>query len=361
MVTPSFLPEVGGVETHVYEVGRRLVDAGLDITVLCTDTTGHLAGDDSLEGMRIVRVPAIPRRRDYRLAPRLGRFVAEGDWDVVHVQSYHTFVAPHAMASALQRRIPYVLSFHAGGHSDRLRTAARPLQQRLLRPLIARAARLVVLARFEIELYGTRLRLPRDRFVSVPNGADLPRLAPSETPPLEPGLIASIGRLERYKGHHRVIRAMPYVLAARPDARLWIAGSGPYERALRSEVDRLGLSAHVVFRAIPLGDRTQMAREVSRAGLVVLLSDYETHPIAALEAIGLGRRVLVSRSPGSGELADRGLASAIPRRSSAQEIAAAVVRGLAAGPPPSAPQLPTWDDCAERLAEVYREIAGTAS
>ena len=29
MVTPRFLPKMGGIETHVYEVGRRLVARGV--------------------------------------------------------------------------------------------------------------------------------------------------------------------------------------------------------------------------------------------------------------------------------------------------------------------------------------------
>ena len=34
MVTPRYFPYVGGVETHVYEVARRLADVGVEVTVL---------------------------------------------------------------------------------------------------------------------------------------------------------------------------------------------------------------------------------------------------------------------------------------------------------------------------------------
>jgi glycosyltransferase involved in cell wall biosynthesis len=43
----------------------------------------------------------------------------------------------------------------------------------------------------------------------------------------------SCGRLERYKGHHRVIEALPLVQQTVPDATLHILGSGPYEKELR--------------------------------------------------------------------------------------------------------------------------------
>jgi hypothetical protein len=40
-------------------------------------------------------------------------------------------------------------------------------------------------------------------------------------------------------------------------------------------------------------DRMGMATVLARAALVVLLSDYEAHPVAVMEALTLGRRVLV--------------------------------------------------------------------
>src|SRR5438270_459571 len=82
----------------------------------------------------------------------------------------------------------------------------------------------VAVAAFEIDHYAGRLRLPRERFVLIPNGADLPKGVPRRPrEPLEPPLIASVGRLERYKGHQHVVAALPRILEQRPDARLWIA------------------------------------------------------------------------------------------------------------------------------------------
>jgi len=44
-----------------------------------------------------------------------------------------------------------------------------------------------------------------------------------------PHLIVSGGRLERYKGHHRAIAALPELIRRVPDARLYVVGTGPYE------------------------------------------------------------------------------------------------------------------------------------
>jgi hypothetical protein len=58
MVCARYLPDVGGTETHIYEVARRLSRrAGLDITVLATDRTGTRPSQEVLDGVNVIRVP----------------------------------------------------------------------------------------------------------------------------------------------------------------------------------------------------------------------------------------------------------------------------------------------------------------
>ena len=358
MVTPRYFPDMGGVETHVSEVTRRLASAGADVTILTTDRSGRLPASEQIDGVSIWRVRAWPARRDYYFAPGISRVIADGAWDIVHCQSYHTLVAPLAMLAARRANIPYVVTFHGGGHSSRLRTALRGGQWTLLRPLLARAARLIAIAQFEITLYSSRLRLPSNRFVFIPKGAELPRLT-QRAPTHAPGtLIVSVGRLERYKGHHRALAALPEVLKQRPDARLRIVGSGPYEPDLHRLAYQLGVSDRVEIGPIPPTDRQGMAVMLNSAALVTLLSDYETHPIAALEALALGRPILVTHTSGLGELADRGLARAVPLGSSSAQIASAMLAQLRQPLLPGHIDLPRWDDCTANLLQLYHTIIG---
>lgn len=360
-VTPRYLPHIGGVEQHVHEVATRIAATGeASVTVLTTDAEGQLPPRDRDGAVEIRRVPAHPRGRDWLLAPGIVPALSSEDWDVIHVQSYHTFVAPLAMATAARHRIPYVVTFHGGGHSDRLRHAGRGLQRRALRPLLGRAAALVAVAAFEVEQYGTQLRLPAGRFALIPNGVDLPAPPGDAARGSAPGsgpLIASVGRLERYKGHHRVLSAFAHVLDAEPGARLWIAGSGPYEAQLRELAIELGVEDRVEIGAIASADRAQMARRLAATDLVVLLSDFETHPIAALEALSLERPLLVATGSGLGELADRGLARAIEPDADPPIVAAAMLRELRDPLVPGSVDLPTWDDCAAALLDLYHSVA----
>ena len=173
MVTPRNPLGQGGVERHVMEVSRRVAAAGAEIEVLCAEPGGRECA---------IRAPG---RRADPLGPRLAGEAA-------------TTTSPAALARdrerALERRPRPVLP-HAGGpagdaagafprHSLRGHLPRRralignpqppaPTAAPALRPLLARAERLVAVARFEVDQYSRELRLPREKFVLIPNGTDL--------------------------------------------------------------------------------------------------------------------------------------------------------------------------------------------
>lgn len=352
-VSARFTPDVGGVETHVAEVAPRLADLGFDVTVLTTDRTGERPARELVQGVEVVRVAAYPRSRDYYLAPGLIGEIRRHPHDLMHLQGYHTLVAPMAMAAARSRGLPYVVSFHSGGHPSRLRNRARRLQRLLLRPGLVRARRLVAVSRFELELFRRDLRLGAARFTLVRNGSSLP--APLTTRHAGGGLVVSIGRLERYKGHRRVVEAWGAVLREMPDARLRILGGGPDEGPIRELITAAGMAERITVESIPGDDRQAIADALGEANLVVLLSDYEAHPVAVMEALAVGTPVLVARTSGLTELVEDGLASGIHPSATTPEVAAAIVRELRE-PRVIEARLPTWDDCAAQLGDLYRAI-----
>ncbi|HEX8417245.1 MAG TPA: glycosyltransferase family 4 protein [Methylobacterium sp.] len=360
MVAARAFPFSGGIETHIHEVGRRMAERGHRVDVLTADPTGRLPATESVGGVAITRVRSWPEHRDYCFAPglltRMGR-----DFDVVHVQGYHTFSAPFGMLGALRRKIPFVLTFHSGGHSSGLRTAIRGAHQRLLGPLAGRAARLVAVSEFEADHFACRMRIPRDRFTVVPNGASLPRPSAPASAGSGGPLIVSLGRLERYKGHHRVIEAFSHVLTTLPQARLRILGEGPYEPSLRALARRLGLEDRIAIGAIPARDRAGMADVLASAALVVLWSDYEAHPVAVMEALSLGRPVVTSDTSGFRELADQDLITAIPLDTAPGEAAKVMVGEILAPRPPAGIALPDWEQCTDRLLAIYRSLTGESA
>jgi glycosyltransferase involved in cell wall biosynthesis len=358
MVCARYLPDTGGIETHVYEVARRFsgLDA-FDITVLATDRTLRMPRQEVLDGFTVLRVPAWPRRRDYYLAPAIAAVVGQRDrWDLVHCQGIHTPVPVLAMLAARHVGIPYMVTFHTGGHSLRHRNAMRSTQWRLIGRLLRNAVSLVGVSRFEAESLSQQARLRGKPITVIRNGGTLPP-TPAGTAAVS-GRIVSSGRLERYKGHHRVIEALPHVMRYVPNAHLLVLGTGPYEAKLRALARRLGVVDRVTITHLPPADREGMARILAESSVVAALSDYEAHPVAVMEALSVGRPVVGYDIAGIGELVSEGWVRGVTPGAPAIDVARSLVEAMSAPSLVDPAKLPTWDSCADQLGHVYLASVG---
>lgn len=353
VVTTRCLPDLGGIETHVAEVTRRVVALGRhDVEVLTTDRTGRLPRVEQVDGYTVRRFRAYPSERDWYASPGLAWWLLRHPrrYAAIHVQGVHTLVPPLAMLLGWLTRTPYLITFHTGGSSIGLRNRARGLQFGLLAPLLRRARLRIGVSAFEqqrfAEITGAPVRLIR-------NGGSLPDPGAVEA---DADLVLSVGRLERYKGHHRAIEALPALRERRPDARLRILGSGPAEAELRELARARGVADTVEITSVDPADRGGMARQLAGAGAVVLLSEYEAHPVAVMEALAVGRPVVVARTSGLTELEAMGWARATELHDPPAVVAATIARQLEDPLPAPREALPTWDTCAAELAAAYDEV-----
>jgi glycosyltransferase involved in cell wall biosynthesis len=263
------------------------------------------------------------------------------------------------MISARRAGIPYLVTFHTGGHSSRLRNAIRATQWWLAGPLLRKAAARIAVSRFEAIALARRARLGDKPVVVIRNGGALP--SPRSGTAAVPGRIVSIGRLERYKGHHRAIEALPHVIRAIPEAHLLILGSGPYRRNLYKIARHQRVSDRVEIRHIEPVDRQGMATALAEASVVAALSDYEAHPVAVMEALCLARPVVGLDIAGIGELVAAGWVHGVPRDAPADTVAQALVKAMSSPSPVDHVQLPNWDSCADQLRQAYLSSLGLAS
>ncbi|WP_328338022.1 glycosyltransferase family 4 protein [Streptomyces violaceus] len=117
-------------------------------------------------------------------------------------------------------------------------------------------------------------------------------------------VIVCVSRLVRRKGQDTLIRAMPRILAAAPDAVLLIVGGGPYEKDLRKLAHDTGVAGSVRFTGpVPwselpahygAGDVFAMPCRTRRGGL-----DVEGLGIVYLEASATGLPVVAGDSGGA--------------------------------------------------------------
>ena len=132
-----------------------------------------------------------------------------------------------------------------------------------------------------------RLALPRGAVIYNP----VPDKALASRGPTvgEDGLIAFAGRLVAEKGLHILLRALPRL----PDARLEIAGDGPFRRSAEQLAGTLRVADRVRFRgALPFEG---IAELYARASVVCVPSAWnEPFGYAAAEAMAMGRPVVAT-------------------------------------------------------------------
>jgi teichuronic acid biosynthesis glycosyltransferase TuaC len=143
------------------------------------------------------------------------------------------------------------------------------------------------------------------RIATIANGVDGSRFHPLDRRsarraiglPEEGELLVSVGHISPRKGFHRVIRALPHLLAARPEARLAIVGGKGGEEdnsaELRKLVREFGIADRVLFAGAQPPDR--VALWMGAADVFVLASDFEGCPNVILEAMACGRPVVATK------------------------------------------------------------------
>ena len=365
-VTATFPPEAGGVETHVRELSSQLLRLGWGVEVMTSDRSGRLPRDENLDGVRVRRLPAWPKHKDWLIAPGMVSGILKTDADIVHVQGITDFTPPLAMGACRLRNIPYVVTFHTGGHPSRLRTQLRSVQWKVLSPLVRRASHRIAVGRYEASLFRRAMSGHDPEISVIRNGGHVldppppqPTVAEQAGAVISEGAVRllSVGRLERYKGHDRAIEAVAVLLGRGCDSYLTILGTGPDRDRLSRRSAALGVDSRVTIASLPAGDRSSMANEMARATVVLLLSRYEAHPLTVMEARSVGTPVLVLMGSGLTELVEEGYCTGVRREAGPEETATAIVKTIAGRiPAPNSPPVPTWEDCAVSVAAVYDRV-----
>ena len=358
LAAPRFFPFLGGVETSTRELARRFADRGHEITVVTSNPGSSLPAEEQIDGVQVVRVPSWPGRGDPFVAPSAGKVALSLHPDVVHVQGYQSAFTPFVLRSTSRAGVPNALTFHGGAHPNALRHALYPVQRRIFAPMFRRVKALVVTAPFEIPLLAQELGCEPERFELIPDGSDLP--APDSSIEPDPTLITSIGRLDKAKGHDRVIRAFGILAGSDSALRLTIIGQGDDRSRLEGIVAELSLGERVTFTSFPPTDRQGLAGALVSAGLVISMSKWETHPMAVIEAASLGCNIAVcTLSPGMRDLVDECLARPLDDGLDDTALAAEMRNCLEVPHVPDTRHLLTWDQSVDATEALYERLLAT--
>jgi glycosyltransferase involved in cell wall biosynthesis len=292
LVTPSYYPNIGGVEYVVKSTAERLAAAGHKTTVVTGDPRAEKPREEEINDVYVIRWPTwapsgayhIPKKRN-QLRNLLQKLLS--DADAVHIHSAHAVLTVWAAAAARRInpdvRIVFTPHYHGTGHSALRRLLWIPWRRYVARAVEAADAIHAASPR-EAALIKSHYPQSRGKTVVIPNGVEEDvfgykwRGADSD-------YMMYAGRVEKYK---RLEVAVD--LAVRLGLRLLVVGRGAHRERLRRYARRRG--AAVEF--LDPQPRPDYLRLLAGARYAVNSSRQETYSVFAAEALAMGVPTIVT-------------------------------------------------------------------
>lgn len=303
LVTNDFPPKVGGIQSYLWELWRRLPPEST--TVLTTPHRGATAFD-AAQPIRVERDRARVLLPTRALARRVDRLAEDLDVDLVLLDPA---VPVGLIGPRLERPYGVVL------HGAEVTVPGRlPVSRRLLAEVL-RGARVVVAAGQYAAREAERCAGVALSTVVIPPGVDTSRFVPLDDDGraaarrrlgLDPDapVVVGLSRLVPRKGFDVLVRATAELARTRPTLQVVIAGTGRDAPRLQRLARRVGAPARFVGRVadddlVPLLGSADAFAMLCRDRWFGL--EQEGFGIVFLEAAACGIPVVAGRSGGSTE------------------------------------------------------------
>lgn len=239
----------------------------------------------------------------------VGRVVQMGKFDIIHAHDWLTCRA--ALRAKMMTGKPLFVHLHSI-ESDRSGTpfGGNPMVREIESLALMVADKVITVSQFTKEGVIREYGIPADKIEVVHNHFDPSHLEPSEGDNIYHYLqymrglgyrvVVNVGRLTIQKGLPNLLHAFKEVVARQPKTFLLLVGDGEQKFELINLAADLGIGANVFFAGFQRGKKYRDAYTV--ADLFVMPSISEPFGLVALEAIGYGTPVLISRQSGVSEV-----------------------------------------------------------
>lgn len=336
----------GGTRTYVLGLARFLANKGVSVGIL---SNGH--PKDIPPGVTLVPISEEHLPSTVAFQGRLRKWSHRADW--ARFRLLH-FQRPDDLDVIRNGALPpAICTLHGDAARGVRRRRGRLAGLAYLRRecnAIPRFHALVAVDDTTADEYRHRYPETAHRIVTIPVAVDdsfLERTARTSSSSRPTFLF--VGRLSGEKRVDRIIEALRSPSVA--ETRLLVAGSGPAAARLRT----LARGAAVEFLGnVPQDTLPTLYRE---ADGLVLASEYEGLPTAALEALACGCPVVAPLGSGLDALLAEGRGVLTSDVRELSEALSSCLRLRRSRAPISLPSQYTWPSVGERILQLYRSIA----
>ena len=303
IATQCYPPRTGGIENLLHGVSATLFSNGHEIIVFADShgkTADELAFDDK-QGFAIKRYSGMKFLRRRKKAHDINLFIKNNKPLGVICDSWKSL-------EYLQTDgVPAVLCL---AHGTELPVQCSPAKSKRIQRSLARATAVIANSHYTARRTKPFLESPARLHVINPGihqpveadkntiariGAQLGQHGP---------VLISVARLQRRKGHNKIIRLLPKLLPKYPDLFYVIIGQGSEQASLQKLVQTLKLESHVLFAGTT--SDAELSAYLDRSHLFLMPgntdgNDVEGFGIAYIEAAYHGIPAVAGRSGGATE------------------------------------------------------------
>jgi glycosyltransferase involved in cell wall biosynthesis len=355
IISPTFLPMVGGTERQTLAHSLSLRERGFETTIITPRHERHWLAREVIEGVPVIRVagillggrgklPGLLRKLLYLLGLLVMSWTLwrhRQRYDALHLYHLGVEVLPVALVCRLTGK-PLIVSVRCADSDKSPKPdskapllaeslgASAPWQQvdkrsrregdlagleslgkpavRLAYSLLRNIGAVIVLlsTRMKSYLAAHDFNLPDVQL--IPNGVDITRFHPicadssaaaSQCQQNERShIVVCVSKLRYEKGIDVLLRAWCLVQQESPQSRLIIVGDGPLQEQLERMAGTLGIADCVEFTGL----QSDVLGQLYRGCLVVLPSRWEGMPNTLLEAMACGLPCVATRVSGSEDI-----------------------------------------------------------
>lgn len=335
MVTPEFPPNCAGMGQYVYNLAKKLIERGNDVTVI-TRGSWKKVKIENFDGIKLYRVRFLPlppihiKIHGYFLNRFLFETFDESSFDIIH---YHSPLVP-----PIKTELPSVTTFHSCWKTesklyDKI-TDIYSLYVRMFNRFFVKDEINSIKDTDKITTVSHKIAEDLSDFYGVDiskttvigNGVDVTSFKPDPKIDREKFSVLYTGRLVYRKGLVDLVKSAEYVCKEYPNTSFILTGGG----ALRPTLEKLvhGLKLENNFSFLGFVTHTELIRHYQTDTIYVLPSYYEGLPTTVLEAMACGMPVVATNIPGTDEaIADGKNGVLVPPREP-KRLAEAILRLL---------------------------------
>jgi len=264
---------------------------------------------------------------DMKTLRRLINLIKERQVDIIHT---HLF-SSHLWGGLAAVLFPRCVLFRTEHNMSEWKNFTRRSIDRLLS---LRTDLIVAVSEPVRSSLSVRSRIPLSKIQTIENGINLDRLKGEGNPAeklkelgIPPGsmIIGCSAALTPKKGHRYLLDAAEVILTKRENVYFLLLGEGELREELSAEIQVRGMAERVLL----LGSRPDAVEIVAMVDIFVLSSIREGLSIALLEAMALGRAVVVTGVGGSVDLIRNGISGFLVPPRDGPALAEAMERVLA--------------------------------